>query len=524
MLPRFAAEKIETLRQGFPIVAITGPRQSGKTTLAQACFDGYEYLNLEDLDLREEAESDPRGFLARRKSGFILDEAQRAPALFSYLQGYVDQRREMGQVVLTGSQNFLLLESITQSLAGRVALFELLPLSTAEAAPKLPKDLSLGSLIFQGLYPALYDRPLAAADWHSRYLQTYIERDVRQIKNISNIPNERSSHSIPTPRGGGIFIVVGTLLSLLVSTFVLGTDAILSSSIIGISIIATIGFIDDIRSLPSLLRLAGHVAGGAIILYWAFDYHSVGIAIGVALIGAIWLVGCLNIYNFMDGIDGIATCQGIVASIVLIVISRQEANLTSLVISASILGGLISFLFFNWSPAKVFMGDSASGMLGYSFAMLPIILGQGNLSTSWVFVNITALSLFPFLFDGAFTLIRRLIRKENVLEAHRSHLYQRWVQSGRSHRFVSTCYALAASYSRIFALLVYVNKISLPIAWILRAYQLPQSFSTQNDFQSENCGRFQSSSMYGLWATVGGASALLVHLDSSHWCPPTESF
>ncbi len=187
MLPRLAAEKIQTLRQGFPIVAITGPRQSGKTTLAQACFDCYEYLNLEDLDLREEAEGDPRGFLARRKSGFILDEAQRAPSLFSYLQGYVDQRKEMGQVVLTGSQNFLLLESITQSLAGRVGLFELLPLSTAEATPKLPANLSLDELIFQGLYPALYDRPLDPADWHSRYLQTYIERDVRQIKNVSNL-------------------------------------------------------------------------------------------------------------------------------------------------------------------------------------------------------------------------------------------------------------------------------------------------------------------------------------------------
>jgi len=187
MLPRLASKKIETLRRGFPIVAITGPRQSGKTTLAQSCFDGYEYLNLEDLDLREEAESDPRGFLDRRRAGFILDEAQRAPALFSYLQGYVDQRKEMGQVVLTGSQNFMLLESITQSLAGRVALFELLPLATSEAATKLAEGLTLDKLLFEGLYPALYDRPIDAADWHSRYLQTYVERDVRQIKNVSNL-------------------------------------------------------------------------------------------------------------------------------------------------------------------------------------------------------------------------------------------------------------------------------------------------------------------------------------------------
>lgn len=187
MLPRIAARKIEALRKGFPIVALTGPRQSGKTTLARSCFPDFEYCNLEILALREEAQSDPQGFLARRSEGFILDEAQRAPELFSYLQGFVDERKKMGQVVLTGSQNFLLLESVSQSLAGRVALFELLPLQTSEAASQIPGDWTAEQIIFKGLYPPLYDRELEPADWHSRYIQTYVERDVRQIKNISNL-------------------------------------------------------------------------------------------------------------------------------------------------------------------------------------------------------------------------------------------------------------------------------------------------------------------------------------------------
>lgn len=187
MLPRIAKAKIDQLRKGFPIVAITGPRQSGKTTLARNCFSSHEYINLEDLDFREEARMDPRGFLSSRSEGFILDEAQRAPELFPYLQGFVDERRSMGAVVLTGSQNFLLLESVSQSLAGRVALFELMPLQTSEAAPRFPIGHSLENLIFTGLYPALYDRPLEAPDWHSRYLQTYVERDVRLIKNISSL-------------------------------------------------------------------------------------------------------------------------------------------------------------------------------------------------------------------------------------------------------------------------------------------------------------------------------------------------
>jgi len=140
MLRREAAPKLRNLARGFPIVAITGPRQSGKTTLARAAFPRHEYLSLEDLDVRLAASEDPRGFLeSRSEKGFILDEVQHAPDLLSYLQTFVDGRRRLGRVVLTGSKNLLLLERISQSLAGRVGLLELLPFRLREVAATRPE-------------------------------------------------------------------------------------------------------------------------------------------------------------------------------------------------------------------------------------------------------------------------------------------------------------------------------------------------------------------------------------------------
>ena len=187
MIPRHAASSLQSLAKGYPILAITGPRQSGKTTLAQSTFPDKPYVSLEDLDTRAYAQDDPRGFLARFASGAILDEAQRCPALFSYLQTRVDATKCMGEFVLTGSQQFGLLSNITQSLAGRVGLIQLLPFSTQELQQGGILVNSLDDLLWQGLYPPLYDRSLDVAQWFSNYVMSYVERDVRQLIEVKNL-------------------------------------------------------------------------------------------------------------------------------------------------------------------------------------------------------------------------------------------------------------------------------------------------------------------------------------------------
>lgn len=186
-MPLLARDALRRLARGFPLVALTGPRQSGKTTLVRTTFPGRAYVSLEDPDERDFALQDPRSFLARFPRGAIFDEVQRAPALLSYLQTRVDERRAPGQFVLTGSQQFGLMARITQTLAGRIGLLHLLPLALAElkAAGKL--DSSLPRVLFRGLYPALVSRRVAPQEWYASYVATYVERDVRQLAAISDL-------------------------------------------------------------------------------------------------------------------------------------------------------------------------------------------------------------------------------------------------------------------------------------------------------------------------------------------------
>lgn len=171
----------------YPVIAITGPRQSGKTTLSQMIKPDYTYVNLEDLTIRDFAKTDPKGFLDTYKNGVIIDEIQYAPDLFSYLQVYTDERKQSGEYIITGSQNFLMLEKISQSLAGRVAIFNLLPFSV--------KELKSGNFIFQdweeyllyGSFPRKWVNNIDAFNFYENYVKTYVERDVRMIKNITNL-------------------------------------------------------------------------------------------------------------------------------------------------------------------------------------------------------------------------------------------------------------------------------------------------------------------------------------------------
>jgi len=187
MIDRLASSALLKLAEGFPVVAVTGPRQSGKTTLVQAVFYDKAYISLEEPDKLELLSSDPRGFLENYAEGAVVDEAQRFPALFSYLQGLVDRRKKTGLFILTGSQHFGLLSGIRQSLAGRAGLLELLPFSIAELQAAKIRIPELTALLFQGLYPALYDRQLVPTAWHANYVMTYLERDVRNILNVRNL-------------------------------------------------------------------------------------------------------------------------------------------------------------------------------------------------------------------------------------------------------------------------------------------------------------------------------------------------
>ena len=187
MISRDVEAPLRSLLQGFPIVTITGPRQSGKTTLAKAVFADKPYLSLEDPDVRRMALDDPRAFLGRLQDGAVLDEVQRAPELLSYLQTRIDADGRMGLFLLTGSQQFGLMSGVTQSLAGRTAFIELLPFAMHELEQAGVGPLSLNAMLFTGGYPALYDRRLLPRGWFPAYVTAYVERDVRQLLKVQDL-------------------------------------------------------------------------------------------------------------------------------------------------------------------------------------------------------------------------------------------------------------------------------------------------------------------------------------------------
>lgn len=190
LYPRELQATLNRLALQFPVTVVTGPRQSGKTTLTRQTFPDKPYVSLEDPTELAFAQSDPRGFLQRYAAGAIFDEAQRWPDLFSYLQGLVDQDRVPGRFVLTGSQQFGLMAGVSQSLAGRVGMTRLLPLALAELPKRSPASLDLHAHLWRGGYPALWQSApgtLAANDWFASYIASYVERDVRQLLQVQNL-------------------------------------------------------------------------------------------------------------------------------------------------------------------------------------------------------------------------------------------------------------------------------------------------------------------------------------------------
>lgn len=187
----------------FPIVVINGPRQSGKTTLSKMVFPNHDYVSLEEPEFRTLAEEDPNGFFKRFNGNIIIDEVQNVPELFSHLQGLADSTDQMGKYILTGSQNYLVLEQISQSLAGRVGIATLLPFSYDEIANHFTESFEEdNAYILKGSYPPIYDRNIRPYSFYSTYLETYVERDLRRVFNISDLSRFRKMLSLLAGRIG----------------------------------------------------------------------------------------------------------------------------------------------------------------------------------------------------------------------------------------------------------------------------------------------------------------------------------
>lgn len=187
MINRKLSEKLLQLSTYYPVVAVTGPRQAGKTTLCRATFPDKPYVSLESLDFRDFAQNDPRGFLMEYKQGAVLDEIQQAPELVSYLQTDVDENPQPGRFILTGSQHFGISQIISQSLAGRCGLLNLLPPDYEELQDFSNAPNELFTLLWQGAYPRIYDQNIPASQWLADYIATYVQRDVRQVMNVADL-------------------------------------------------------------------------------------------------------------------------------------------------------------------------------------------------------------------------------------------------------------------------------------------------------------------------------------------------
>ena len=203
MIKRTIENELHILKNEFPIVVINGPRQSGKTTISKMAFPDHSYVSLEDPEIRQLAEEDPKGFFDRFNGDVIIDEAQNVPELFSYLQVLADASGKMGKYILTGSQNYLVLEKISQSLAGRIGIATLLPFSYEEISAYFNKEpADVDTYLLKGSYPPIYDRNIRAYSFYSTYIETYVERDIRRVFNISDLSRFRKVLSLLAGRTG----------------------------------------------------------------------------------------------------------------------------------------------------------------------------------------------------------------------------------------------------------------------------------------------------------------------------------
>jgi len=295
------------------------------------------------------------------------------------------------------------------------------------------------------------------------YLLTNLIRTYTLRRGILDVPNQRSSHEQPTPRGGGLAIVGVALIGWVVYSFRLPPEARLPlwGCLAGAALIALVSGLDDIRPLSNRVRFAAH-CGAALLALGGLGFFD---TIALPLFGEIrlswvglpltllWIVGLTNAYNFMDGIDGLAGSQGVVAGLGWSLLGWLSGQPLLSLLGLLLTAGSLGFLGHNWSPARIFMGDVGSAFLGYTFAIFPLLALSPPQGDPWLQAPVVAmLLLWPFLFDTAFTFLRRLRAGENVFAAHRSHLYQRLVIAGYSHAAVTLLYTGLAIMGLVLAL------------------------------------------------------------------------
>lgn len=280
-------------------------------------------------------------------------------------------------------------------------------------------------------------------------------------RNVFDVPNDRSSHKEPTPRGGGLVIVALTLVGY-GATSLIYPHFFSWGFLAGSLIIAAISIADDIRSIAFQWRLVAHSIAAGLAIYDLGYFQLVAVPMSdqtVPLKAAgsvltfLWIVWMINSYNFMDGIDGIAGIQAVVASAGWAVIAILFERADTALLSTLVLGSTVGFLIHNWAPARIFMGDIGSAFLGYVFAVTPLTLLSDTGQNLGYLPVLATLLMWMFLFDSVLTFFRRLLRREKVWQPHRSHFYQRLVISGLSHSFVSKIYGLGASVIAATAIL-----------------------------------------------------------------------
>jgi Fuc2NAc and GlcNAc transferase len=298
----------------------------------------------------------------------------------------------------------------------------------------------------------------AAVAW----IAVAVVRDTARRRGLLDMPNARSSHDVPTPRLGGLGIVAAVGASIGRGA-ALGLDATRLVPLLAVAAaVAGLSLIDDLRGLPALARLAGHVFAAAVLVWSVGAFTEIGLLTDLpvlpsgglllspslgAVVTAAWIVFFLNAFNFMDGIDGIAAVQALVAGAAWAAIGWLLGEPALALIGATVAGACAGFLRHNWSPATIFMGDVGSAFLG-------VLIAGGPLTTRppQTLLIPAVLSVWPFVFDTALTLVRRVARGENLLTAHRSHLYQRLTQAGWSHRRVATLYGALAAGGALLAI------------------------------------------------------------------------
>ena len=322
---------------------------------------------------------------------------------------------------------------------------------------------------------------IAAAIFGVNYFFTKWFIRYAKVKRITDYPTERSSHEVPTPRGGGVgfvlFSVLGTVIYVLFSGIAQQINLLI---FIGAALlVAILGWFDDKHDLSKRVRFSVQVLAAVIVLLAIGNFSSLylpgGEVFQLGLLGLvpglIWITGNTNIFNFMDGVDGIASVQALSAATGWFIFAFFWDAPSLMALNLIVFCGVASFLLFNWSPAKIFMGDVGSLFLGFLFGAMPFFAAATVASLSvGMAVWIGGLLLWPFLFDGTFTILRRLTKGENIFQAHRSHLYQKMNIGGWKHHSISLIYLLFSLLSVVIALLFVFG--SHNIQWTLVALLL----------------------------------------------------